>query len=598
MEISALIQQLNTTDENSQLEAKQGSAVDKSFLETVCAFANEPNLGGGIILLGLVREENSLFPSYQPVGIEDPDKLGQDIATKCANAFNVPIRPQITTATFRGKVVMGVSIAEVSPSEKPVFFSNLGLPRGAFRRIGPTDHHCTEDDMTVFYGERRAESFDKTVLVGARLSDLDPDAIEGYRRAREKVNAAAEELQWNDNELLESLSATVSVDGKQVPTVTGLLLFGTRQALRRLLPMVRVDYIRVPGKDWVENPDERFSHVVDMRGPLLQLVQRVQDTIIDDLPRGFVLREGETQAESPKLSTRVLREAVVNAVMHRSYKSHSSVQVIRYNNRIEILNPGYSLKAEERLGEPGSENRNPHLAAVFHETNTAETKGSGVRTMRRLMQEANFAPPTFESDRRGDKFVARLLLQHFLSPEDLKWLVFFDELNLNEAQRKSLIFIRETGAVDNASYRQLSGVDTLVASRDLRNMRASELLVMKGQGAATYYIPGTRFIEVDKVSTSAVKLPTQVAELPTQAVKLPTQQDIVELTADIADRVKQLGRRSSTSVIRDVILDLCSIKPLTAMELGQILNRSREALVIRHLTPLIADGKLVYTNYS
>ncbi|MGI4835434.1 MAG: AlbA family DNA-binding domain-containing protein [Janthinobacterium lividum] len=82
MEIAALIQQLNTTDENSQLEAKQGSAIDKSFLETVCAFANEPNLGGGIILLGLVREENSLFPSYQPVGIQDPDQLGQDIATR------------------------------------------------------------------------------------------------------------------------------------------------------------------------------------------------------------------------------------------------------------------------------------------------------------------------------------------------------------------------------------------------------------------------------------------------------------------------------------------------------------------------------------
>jgi ATP-dependent DNA helicase RecG len=602
MEIAALIQQLNTTDENSQLEAKQGSAVDKSFLETVCAFANEPNLGGGIILLGLVREENSLFPSYQPVGIQDPDQLGQEIATKCANAFNIPVRPQITTASFRGKIVMGVSIAEVSPSEKPVFFSNLGLPRGAFRRIGPTDHHCTEDDMTVFYGERRAESFDKTVLVGARLTDLDPDAIEGYRRAREKVNAAAEELQWNDSELLESLSATIAVDGKQVPTVTGLLLFGTRQALRRLLPMVRVDYIRVPGKDWVENPDERFSHVVDMRGPLLQLVQRVQDTIIDDLPRGFVLREGETQAESPKLSTRVLREAVVNAVMHRSYKSHSPVQVIRYNNRIEILNPGYSLKAEERLGEPGSENRNPHLAAVFHETNTAETKGSGVRTMRRLMQEANFAPPTFESDRRGDRFVARLLLQHFLSPDDLQWLGLFAEYNLNQPQKNALIFLRETGALDNASYRQLSGVDTLTASRDLRAMRASELLVMKGLGAATYYVPGKEFVAREalptqpaNLPTQPVDLPTQPADLPTQPADPPTQRGIADIPTELVLQAEAIGRRTSSEKMHQLIIALCTIRPFTAKELGQILNRSQEALVTRHLSPLIVSGKLVYT---
>jgi ATP-dependent DNA helicase RecG len=71
------------------------------------------------------------------------------------------------------------------------------------------------------------------------------------------------------------------------------------------------------------------------------------------------------------------------------------------------------LKAEERLGEPGSQNRNPNITEVFHETNLAETKGSGIKTMRRFVQEANFAPPTFESNRRDDKFTTRLLLSIF-----------------------------------------------------------------------------------------------------------------------------------------------------------------------------------------
>ncbi|MFC6221909.1 ATP-binding protein [Hymenobacter artigasi] len=603
MDIAALIQQLNTTDENSRLEAKQGSGIDKSFMESVCAFANEPNLGGGIILLGLVRDENNLFPSYQPVGVPDPDKLGQEIATKCATMFNVPVRPQINSAVFRGKVVIGVSVPEASASEKPVFFPNLGLPRGAYRRIGPTDHHCTEDDMAVFFGERRAESFDKTVISGAVLEDIDADSVAAYRRAREKVNASAEELQWNDEELLASLSATVLVGGERFPTITGLLLFGTRQAIRRLLPMTRVDYIRVPGKEWVENPDERFSHVVDMRGPLLQLVQRVQDTIIDDLPRGFVLREGEVQAETPRLSTRVLREAIVNAVMHRSYKKHSPVQVIRYNNRLEIINPGYSLKAEEQLGEPGSENRNPHLAAVFHETNTAETKGSGIRTMRRLMQEAGFAPPTFESDRRGDRFVTRLLLQHFLSPSDLQWLSLFASYNLNEAQKNVLIYLRETGAVDNAGYRQLSGVDTLTASRDLRAMRTSGLLEMKGQGAATYYMPGASFIneqlptEMHELSIQAGKLPIQGGQLPIQGRELPIQVQnlMLELGEELKAKVNRIGRRAKSTIIQEVILDLCRVRPYTAGELAILFHRSREALQATHLASMVVAGKLAYT---
>jgi ATP-dependent DNA helicase RecG len=90
------------------------------------------------------------------------------------------------------------------------------------------------------------------------------------------------------------------------------------------------------GKEWVENPNYRFS-TVDTRGPLLLLVQGVQNAVADDLPKGFMLNENEVQAQSPGLSTRVLREAIVNALMHRSYKGHEPIQVIRYSNRLEYI---------------------------------------------------------------------------------------------------------------------------------------------------------------------------------------------------------------------------------------------------------------------
>lgn len=92
------------------------------------------------------------------------------------------------------------------------------------------------------------------------------------------------------------------------------------------------------------------------------------------------------------------------------------------SSRIEITNPGFSLKPEEYLGEPGSENRNPFIAAIFHETNFAETKGSGIRTIRNLMERAQLMPPTFESDHSKNQFTTRLPLHHFLNEEDIKWL--------------------------------------------------------------------------------------------------------------------------------------------------------------------------------
>ncbi len=74
------------------------------------------------------------------------------------------------------------------------------------------------------------------------------------------------------------------------------------------------------------------------------------------------------------------------------------------------------------MGEPGSLPRNPKLAAALYDTRFAETKGSGVRAMREMCEQAGLAPPLFESHRSNDGFVVRLFFHHFLGPEDLAWL--------------------------------------------------------------------------------------------------------------------------------------------------------------------------------
>src|SRR5690606_8169626 len=184
----------------------------------------------------------------------------------------------------------------------------------------------------------------------------------------------------------------------------------------------------------------------DLRGPLIELVQRTISAIADDLPTDFLLPEGEIQAQSKgQLPYRVLREAVVNALIHRSYRVHQPIQILRYSNRIEIINAGFSLKPEETIGEPGSVNRNSYIAAIFHDTNLAETKGTGFRTMERLMQQSDMLPPTFESNHAKNNFTLRLLFHNFLNEEDIKWLTHFSDLDLSDNQKLALIFVREVG---------------------------------------------------------------------------------------------------------------------------------------------------------
>lgn len=162
-----LVERLNTSDETSRIEAKKGSAIDRSIMETVCAFSNEPGLDGGYIVLGVERDERALFPSYEVTGVANPDKLQSDLASQCAGSFNQAIRPEIIVESIGGLNVLKIYVPELPASQKPVYFKHEGLPRGAFRRIGPTDQRCTEDDLLLFFNHN--ETFDSALVTDATL---------------------------------------------------------------------------------------------------------------------------------------------------------------------------------------------------------------------------------------------------------------------------------------------------------------------------------------------------------------------------------------------------------------------------------------------
>jgi len=588
-----LFEVLNASDECSWIEAKGSSESSHTLLETVCAYCNEPGLGGGAILVGVTENSADVDPRYIASGVADVDKFQKDFATQCATSFNRPIRPEIFVETVLGKIVIRIWVSELPSAQKPLYFTTEGLPRGVMRRIASTDQHCTEDDLRIFYAD--STSFDQTPVLGVTYRDCDEHAIKLYRSLREKVNPAAEELAYDDAELLAALGCVNKENASEL-NLAGLLLFGSSNALRRTYPMIRVDYIRVPGTTWIQDPDNRFV-TIDMRGSLIMLLYRLVDAIHADLPKGFLLPEGQLQAGSNGLPVRALREAIVNALMHRSYREHRPTQVIRYDNRIEIVNPGFSLKDEDNFGCPGSEVRNPLIAAVFHDTQLAETKGSGIRTMRRLMEEAHLALPTFESSRDNNEFTVRLLLHHFLGEEDLKWLRAFDDDGLNDAQKRALIFVRETGAIDNLAYRQMGDCDTLKASKELNFLREKGLLHSKGKGKATYYVSGQRMnSQASDVNTHASGANTHASGANTHASGANTHDpkaDRAELPTEIIDLLRQLKKReSSPEKLSTVICGLCLVKPMTKAEIAKHVNRKENYIMKNFLVPMVAGKKL------
>jgi ATP-dependent DNA helicase RecG len=273
-------------------------------------------------------------------------------------------------------------------------------------------------------------------------------------------------------------------------------------------------------------------------------------------------------------------------LIHRSYREHAPIQVIRYANRLEFRNPGYSLAPEENFGKPGSYARNPTIASVVHELSLAEIKGSGIRTMINLMEENGLSAPALDSDRISNSFSVQLLFHHFLSEDDIKWLAGFRQYNLTDAQNKALIFIRETGAINNASYRNLNKVDTLKASQQLKELCDKGLISQEGSSNATYYVPNPSMLN------SKTQMPgeeTHMLEGKTHMSKSKTH--MLEPPNEVTQLIGMLGKKPKLQKIKDAVLLLCKWRDMGAEEITIYLKRNDSSHIVRTIiNPMIRDG--------
>jgi len=217
----------------------------------------------------------------------------------------------------------------------------------------------------------------------------------------------------------------------------------------------------------------------------------------------------------------------------------------------------------------------------------AETKGSGIRVIRELMEERNLSMPLLQSDRTGNSFLAMLLFHHFLSRKDLDWLGSFEHDGLTEDEMKAMISAREVEAIDNSTYRDINrGCDTLTASKHLRKLCDCGLLEKKGQGPSTYYIPTERALANWPPNPSGEDKSPELEGLPPELERLPPE--LRDLEPELLDRISGLGKRGKPEDVLQVVLDLLRWRALSLDQLSMLIDRSPDHIRKTYLNDLIA----------
>lgn len=322
-------------------------------------------------------------------------------------------------------------------------------------------------------GDLRTLPFDASACPRATLNDLPQEKIQTFLEvARRERNYPLPVKTTREKTL-----AHLNLLDNGSPTHAAVLLFGKEP--QRFLPTSEVKCMHFHGTT-VRKPIPSYQIY---KGTVFELVDQAVDFVLSKINRHIGTRAESVQAPATyELPKEAVTEAIVNAVAHRDYTSNASVQVMLFTDRLEVWNPGELPPSltPERLREPhASIPRNPLIAEPLYLARYIEKAGSGTLDMIDRCGEAGLPSPDFEE--RAGQFVTTIW-RDWLTAEVISGF------NLNERQQKAMAYLKVHGRINNAQYRDLTGVSSRTALRELRQLADIGLLVkMGGTGQAVHY---------------------------------------------------------------------------------------------------------------
>lgn len=444
------------TPESQTLEFKRvsGKMVGKA-LETICAFANTE---GGVLVLG-VADPSSSAGTTRLYGIEENPEALDELRRKTLTQLN----PALTglhwmrlPCTRNNGDAGYIVLLRVAKSDKV----HSIVDDGTWTRLTASNREMNAGEIADLHYRRGVRSaVSEPVPVALEL--LETDAWRRFVVGRGlRSGSFAEQLL--------KIGLAIKVGRELQPTRAAVLLFAdepgsllaTHDTRADIRLMVYDGKAALPGS----TPNLRKA-AKTLRGPLIDQIDAAVTTVLDELAQGLTLSGSgfKTRHVYPE---RVVKEAIVNAVIHRDYRLNRDIFIRIFDDRIEVESPGVfpGNITPANIGRAGSKARNPLLAQNLREFPVAPNidAGEGVRMMFAEMLAAKLYPPQYSQDM--DAAVERVTVTLLNLVRPTVW---------NEVSD----WIERNGPIANAQLREIAGLDTLAASKQLRAWVAQGVLV-------------------------------------------------------------------------------------------------------------------------
>lgn len=365
MNITSLLQR----PEGKTLEFKRDLSSPERVVSTIIAFANT---SGGTVLIGIDDATHDIL------GITHPHEEEEKLANIIADRISPRLVPEIEIVAYRGKSLLAVV---VHPSSNRPYHIGDSTTSGTYVRVGSTNRQADVELVAEMARFARGESFDEQAMPDLGVASIDKQIF---------ADSFADQRQVSERDL-ETLRLTTSHQGRCVPTVGGIVLFGAERLTH--FPDAWFQVARFAGVN-----KEQIADHAEIVNPLPQALEDAYSFIERHVASGIEI-QGLRGIPSWRVPPIAVREALINAVVHADYSQRGApFRVAIFDDRIEIENPGllvFGLTLED-LPSGVSKLRNKVIGRVFRELKLIEQWGTGVTRMIEACQRVGLEEPIWE----------------------------------------------------------------------------------------------------------------------------------------------------------------------------------------------------------
>jgi ATP-dependent DNA helicase RecG len=337
------------------------------YLKWICGFANAQ---GGRLEIG--RNDKG-----EIVGLSDAKKLLVELPNKIRATMGIVANVNLGREAGREYIVVEVGAHPNAISYRGKYYF----------RSGSTNQELTGFALDELIFRKYGRTWDAVPVPHVRVDDFYHDAFDIFRKKAVASNRLTkEDVAGSDADLLKALKLT---EGDYL-LKAALLLFHQDPDQWCFGSFIKIGFFA---------SDADLLYQDEINGPLIGIADRVLDTIYIKYFKGLIHYEGIQRVDHYPMPRDVLREAVLNAIVHKDYITGNPIHIKIYDDKVIIYNDCQlpaNVKPENLLAGIGSKPHNPLIAGTFFRSGQIEAWGRGIEKMKTGCAADGLPEPEFD----------------------------------------------------------------------------------------------------------------------------------------------------------------------------------------------------------